>query len=419
MMPPRGSFERRLLAALVLFSVVPSLLLIWAGSYVMSEVVALHATSATFERIATSGRDLLALAEASGDSALARAAADHRQTLSSSLLQSGRWDYLNERVLRAIPLIGLLLAMLLMWLAVRAARGISREMARPIHELVGWAGRISRGQSLPPESGGESARPSEFAALRQAFRAMAGELAASRERAVEAERTRTWVTMARSVAHELKNSLTPLRLAVRALQVQALAAPETREPIEVITSEAARLDELARAFSQFGRLPEGPASEVDLGELIQHLIRTHLPPQLQTELTVEPGVPHVHAHHDVLSRAFANLLLNSAEALGEGGGSVRVHVAGEGEVARVRIRDSGPGFAAGDLDRIWDPDFTTKARGTGLGLALVRQAVHAHGGAVEIENAVGGGAEVRVTLPVRQSPVPDPSDPALSEWPAS
>lgn len=418
-MPPRGSFERRLLVALMLFSVVPSLLLIAAGSYLLWEVVALHASSATFERIAETGRGLLALADGSGDPELAAAAAAHRDVLSSSLLQSSRWEYLTERVLGVIPLLALVLAGVLIWLAVRAARGIARAMTRPIHELVGWSRMIARDEPLPAPAADEPVRTDEFAALRTAFRAMAGELETSRARAVEAERTRTWVTMARSVAHELKNSLTPVRFAVGTLQRRLADDSASAEPLEVLTSEAARLDDLARAFSQFGRLPEGPAAEVDLREQLEYLIRTHLPDGVEGRLMGPTDVPRVHGHHDMLSRAFANLLLNAAEAVGPDGGLVEVRVEPRAGEVVVHVRDSGPGIDPDRIDRVWDPDYTTKARGTGLGLALVRQAVHAHGGTVTAANCPAGGAELSVSLPL--SPRPAATDPLDSpaEWPAS
>lgn len=416
-MPPRGSFERRLLVALALFSLVPAVLLIWTGGYLLSEVLELRASGATFGPIAESGRTLLDLAEASDDPALAKAAAQHREVLSASLLQAGRWDYLIGRVLRVIPFVGVALAVVLTWLAVRAARGIARELARPINELVGWAGRIARGEPLPPLTAGEDARRGEFASLRRAFRAMEHELEISRVREIEAERARTWVTMARSVAHELKNSLTPLRLAARSLESNIGEAAAAREPLDVIASEAGRLDALARAFSQFGRLPEGPASDVDVVELLEHLMATHLPPQIERRLDAETNVPHVYGHHDVLSRAFANVLLNAAEAMGGASGEVAASVAQEDGAVRVRVRDSGPGIDAEDLPRIWDPDFTTKARGTGLGLALVRQSIHAHGGSVEIGNSPDGGAEITVRIPIAREE--QTSEEAIASWPAS
>lgn len=398
-MPRRGSFERRLLLALVLFSLVPSLILLGAGTYLLSRSVEMHTSPAVWDQLRQSGRDLLVLAEQTGDPRLTAAALRHREVLDFSLQQSRLWEFVNARFLRLIPVVALALALLLTWLAIRSARGIARELARPIRELVGWAGMVAREDPLPPPTEGE-ASSGDFGVLRDAFRTMADELATSRAKALEAERTRTWVTMARGVAHELKNSLTPLRLAVRALERQTQGLGSVREPLEVVSAESARLEELARSFSQFGHLPEGPTSEIDLAEQLEYLLRTHLPPGVEYRLRAPVDLPHVVGHHDALGRAFANLLLNAAEAMAETGGTVTVTLSTVGDAVQVRVMDSGPGIAADHLDRIWEPDFTTKARGAGLGLALVRQTIQAHGGMIGARNRPEGGAEFRVLLPI-------------------
>lgn len=410
-MARRGSFETRLLVALVLFSLVPSLLLIGAGTYIVSETVALQSSPSAWRAVGDSGRDLLELAGGSGDPALEAAAERHRAELAASLTQAGRWEYVNERALRAIPIGSLVLAGLLVWLALRAARGISREMARPIRELVGWSGRIAREEPLPPPSG-KPPREGEFAALREAFRRMEAELAESRAKALEAERTRTWVTIARSVAHELKNSLTPLRLGVAALERQTRSVPQTRESLEVVGAEAERLEELARTFAQLGRLPEGRTSEVDLCEQLDYLLRTHLPSGVTHRLRAPVDLPHVEGHHDALSRAFANILLNAVDAMGDEGGSITVLARSTADGVEVRIQDTGPGIDPANLQRIWEPDFTTKSRGTGLGLALVRQTILGHGGSVSVRNRQEGGAEFRVVLPL--APAQPSADLALA-----
>jgi signal transduction histidine kinase len=398
-MPRRGSFERRLLVALVLFSLVPSLALLGTGTLLLSEAVELNTSPATWAGVRRSGLELLERAERSGDPGLAAAAARHREVLTASLQQSRRWEFLSGRALRVIPVVALLLAALLVGLAFRIARGIARELARPIRELVGWAGIIAREEPLPPGGDAEPAR-GEMAVLHDAFRAMAAELEASRTRALEAERTRAWITVARGVAHELKNSLAPLRLAVRALERQTRGLPSAREPLEVVASESERLEELARSFAQFGHLPEGPVSEIDLCEQLDYLLRTHLPPGVDYRLRAPVDLPRVQGHHDALARAFANLLLNAAEAMGDRGGTVTVKMTTVGDAVEVRVLDSGPGIAEEILDHLWDPGFTTKSRGTGLGLALVRQTVQAHGGGVWARNRPEGGAEFRVVVPV-------------------
>lgn len=403
------SFERRLLIVLVLFSLLPTVALLGLGAFMVSEAVWITGAPAAWERAAASGGELIRAAEVSDDPALADAAARHRDELSASLTQARRWEFLLTRAIAALPLVTLLLGALLGWLALRAARGMARGLASPIHQLVDWAGRVARGEPLPPDGPDAAAASDEFGVLRTAFRTMTAELAASRQRALEAERMRTWVSMARRVAHELKNPLTPMRLAVRTLQRSAPEADAAgREALEVIAAEADRLDEMARAFAQFGRLPEGPPSEIDLGEMLEYLLRTHLPPGVDRRLTSPPDLPHLLGHHDALGRAFANLILNAADAVDPERGRVMVelHLRPEEGAVEVRLLDDGPGIPAEHLERIWEPDFSTRARGTGLGLALVRQTAHAHGGAASARNRPEGGAEFRIVLPLRHAECP-------------
>jgi signal transduction histidine kinase len=394
----RRPFERRLRRALLMFSVLPSLLLVGLGAYAVSRAVQLSDADGAWERAGASGGELIRRAERSGDPALARAAARHRRELEASITNARRWDYLLSRSVALIPLAGLLVGGVLAVLALRASRGMGRRLSHPVEELAGWARMVGRREALPENDGVAAA--DEFAVLRRAFRRMAAELEASREAELEAERARTWVGMARRVAHELKNPLTPMRFALHTLQRTTPERPDAREALEVLEAESARLEELARTFAQMGRMPEGPPSEVDVREMLDYLLRTHLPPQVRHDLRAPNALPAVLGHHDALSRAFANLLLNAGEVVTQaGGGSVTVDVREADGNLEVRVMDDGPGIAPEHVARVWEPDFTTKTRGTGLGLALVRQTVQAHGGRVWARNRLEGGAEFGVALP--------------------
>jgi two-component system nitrogen regulation sensor histidine kinase NtrY len=399
-MPKRRPFERRLRRALVLFAVVPTLLLLGGGAFALSRAFRLTGSVEAWNRVAASGGGLIEAAETSGDPALADAARRHRHELSDSVLHARRWQYLLRHGLLALFAAAALLAAVLAYLAARASRRMGRRLSRPVEELAGWSGLVARGEPLPAARPGEEDE-GEFGILRVAFRKMKTELDESRARELEAERMRTWIGMARTVAHELKNPLTPMRLAVRTLERAGPASEPAREALEVIAAESGRLEELARSFAQFGRLPEGPATEVDLRELLEYLLRTHLPAGVQPRLRVPITLPPVHGHHDALARAFANLLLNATDAV-DGGGSIEVIARAASGFVEVRVLDSGPGIPPENVERIWEPDFTTKSRGTGLGLALVKQTVLAHGGKVGARNRPEGGAEFRVVLPVSQ-----------------
>jgi signal transduction histidine kinase len=224
---------------------------------------------------------------------------------------------------------------------------------------------------------------------------MAGELEMGRSLELETERLRAFGEVARRVAHEMKNPLTPIGFAVKSLERQA--RPDQKEAIEVLAAESDRLQRLAKEFAELGRLPEGPAAEVDLAELLRELVRISLPAPIEAVVQVHPETPRILGYYDPLRRAFSNLLRNAGEAM-HGSGRIDVRVApGAGGVVVV-VADHGPGIPAEDLPHVFEPYYTTKVEGTGLGLALVKQTVVAHRGTVEVRETAGGGATFVVRL---------------------
>jgi len=160
------------------------------------------------------------------------------------------------------------------------------------------------------------------------------------------------------------------------------------------------LEQLAREFTEFGRLPEGPAAPVDLGELLEELSRTSVPPTMRARLMLDPATPVIEGHYDPLRRAFSNILRNAVEACG-GLGEIEITARPEGAGARISIRDHGPGIPPELEGRIFDPYCTGKAGGTGLGLALAKQTVEHHEGSIAVEPTPGGGATFLIELRTR------------------
>jgi len=273
-----------------------------------------------------------------------------------------------------------------------------------VAELAGWTERIARGEPLPREGDGASS-VEELQTLRDALRRMAHQLEEARRQEVENARMRSWTNLARRVAHEIKNPLTPMRIAALALTRGKDGAEA--EAGKVLLDEIHRLDEMARTFSQYGRIPEGPRSLVELGELLSMLAGQHASERVPVRVSAGSEPVLVEAHYDALERAFRNLLLNAVEAQEVGGGSVEISVASESAEAVVLVQDRGPGIPTELLDEIWNPDVTTKSRGTGLGLAIVRQTVAHHEGRVSASNREGGGAIFEVRLPAAPTPLPD------------
>ncbi len=413
------TLERRLLGWLLALTVAPALLLLAVGGWALATSLDVAGSLGPWEEVAASGRRVVELAEPAGDSALADALAVHRDALSQSLTQARRWAFLGERFVQALPWLVLAAAALLVGLAYAATRQLARQLARPIEELVGVAEALGRGEPLPALT---KASVREVRVLDAALRDAAAELEAARSRELAAERVRVWGEMARRVAHEMKNPLTPLRMAghrLRRLEGTVDAdGQRLSEVLEVIDQEVGRLEELAARFSHLGRPPEGSPTEIDVTELLASLLETDVPAGVGRSLDAPDDVPPVRGHYDGLFRAFRNLVRNAVEAAreagegaGEGAGpaaepwvgaTVRVEggdaVSGGNPWVVVRIEDNGGGLPEDATDRIFEPDFTTKTRGTGLGLALVRQAVTGDGGTVAAENR-NGGAAFTVRLP--------------------
>jgi len=395
--------EHRLFGWLTALAVLPALLVLAASLVIGSRSLRWMGTLGPWNQVAESGRVLIEAAErAPADSALLAAAERHRQNLSSSLMQANRWSFLGNRLAAALPALMGVYTVLLAVIVLLLSRWLARDLARPIGELVDWAERMGRNEPLPA-NGHDTGEPLEVQVLRKALRNAAAEIDAARSRDLEAERTRAWGEMARRVAHEMKNPLTPLRLAAHRIAKQSPADAGLLDAAAVIREEIDRLDELARSFAALGRPAPGPATEVDLAELLRGLLETDIPDNIRSTLEAGKGTSSVIGHYDALQRAFRNVIRNAVEAVGGASpGAIDVRIASDDNVVEVVVADDGPGIPADLAEAIFEPDRTLKARGTGLGLAIVHQVTAAHGGTVAARNrTTGRGAEFIIRLPKR------------------
>ncbi|HEX5004656.1 MAG TPA: HAMP domain-containing sensor histidine kinase [Gemmatimonadales bacterium] len=390
------SFRQRILLVLIALGAVPTAIAIFGWALTIRTNNPATAARAAVEGVGNSGRVLVETIDTTRlRPSERRAMAAHVTALNRALVRTQAAEAYGRYYYAGLAALLLALGALYVYLAVRLGGHLSRQLSRPIDELIGWTGQISRHEPIPdaePQRGAP-----EFEALRTALRAMATELEQGRARELETERIRAFGEVARRVAHEMKNPLTPIGFAVKALA--RTARPEQAEAIEVLAAESNRLERLAKEFAELGRLPEGPAAEVDLAELLDELRRTTLPAQVGATLLVHPSTPRILGHYDPLRRAFSNLLRNAVEAMG-GAGQLEIRIApGAGGVI-VAIADHGPGIPAELRAQVFEPYWTTKDEGTGLGLALVRQTAVAHGGSIDVKETPGGGATFTVTLAI-------------------
>jgi two-component system, NtrC family, nitrogen regulation sensor histidine kinase NtrY len=292
--------------------------------------------------------------------------------------------------------IGAIFAVAAVLVGLVAAFGflLSQQYAAPLNEIVDWTRRIQRHEQLPA-SPIRSTVP-ELIVLQQSLYELQRGLEQARTAELESARLRAFGEVARRVAHEMKNPLTPIRLAVR--QLTRRAPPEMQVELEVIAAESARLEAMARDFAELGRLPEGISARVDLGELLQELLQNTVPDGMEREFhAVDPGVS-IEGHYDPLRRAFSNLLRNAVEAC-NGAGRIAIRLARDPAGIAVLLSDNGPGIASDHRDVIFQPYYSGKPDGTGLGLAIVRQTIEQHHGTISVSDTPGGGATFLVQFP--------------------
>ena len=392
-------FRRRIFLVLVAMTAVPTVLAVAGWVLSVRRLLPAAGARASTERVAATARTLLEGVDTLHLTVRERTLLRHHMDqVSSSVSFARRAETFLRYYTAGFAVVILLLGAAVLYAAVNLAGHLSRQLSRPIDELVGWTALIRHHEPLPAGTGARGAP--EFESLRQALRDLAAALVAARERELEAERLRAFREVARRVAHEIKNPLTSMRIALDQLR-RTDGATEQRKAVavEVMVAETDRLERLAKEFSEFGRLPEGPRSEVDLVELLEELGRTGVPDGVHVTVHANGGGQRtILGHYEPLRRAFANLYRNAAEAM-KGSGRIDVTVTGDGSGLAITIADHGPGIPAELRQRVFEPYFTTKDDGTGLGLALVRVTLESHRGMITVSETPGGGATFAIVFP--------------------
>jgi nitrogen fixation/metabolism regulation signal transduction histidine kinase len=250
----------------------------------------------------------------------------------------------------------------------------------------------------------------ELDELGRAFDLMVRELADARSRLEYLQKVAAWQEVARRLAHEIKNPLTPIQLAVQELASKYRGDdPQYRRlldtALEILTEEITSLRRLVEDFSAFAKLPKVSLEPVDLGAMVGEFGRLH--PTFQPHMQPGPEGAPVMAPCDrmLFGRVLTNLVENAVQAAEASGRQPQVRLSVEARPLRQRaaiiVDDNGPGVTPGDRHRIFDPYYTSKPNGTGLGLAIVRKIVIDHGGDVAIDAAPSplGGARFVVEIP--------------------
>src|SRR6185369_16402676 len=228
-----------------------------------------------------------------------------------------------------------------------------------------------------------------------------------------AQRDAAWGEVARRLAHEIKNPLTPIQLAAERLRKRlAGKLPEEEADIldratHTIVQQVESLKGMVNAFSEYARAPELKPSRVDLNELVAEVVELYRAQEssARLEVQIDSRLPALRADRGRLRQVLNNLIANGLEAVdGVADGHVMVATrfssGPEGDSAVIMVTDNGHGFRQEMLARVFEPYVTSKPRGTGLGLAIVKKIAEEHGGSIEADNRPEGGAYVRVVLPL-------------------
>ncbi len=342
------------------------------------------------------------------------------------------------KLLRVNLLKRIFLTVFVFAVGIAASLGLAWRVTRPIHQVVEAAQRVARGdlsQTLPAE------RRDEVGELERSFNEMVERLRANRAleaRLHQAERLSAIGQLASGIAHEVRNPLNFINLSIDYLRSRyAPAAGRDREEfdrlVDSVKKEVHRLNGMVENFLTLGRplkLDRKPCQvEVLLDDVAQVARQKAAAQQIQVEERVAPGLPPVVADGAQLKTCFMNLMVNAFQAMPRGGRlqitAGPVNGAGAGlpqdtgaavadlevpplpptgplPVAAIEVafRDTGSGIPAADLPHIFEPYFTTKEAGIGLGLAITKKIVEEHGGSIGVESRPGEGTRVAIILPV-------------------
>jgi nitrogen fixation/metabolism regulation signal transduction histidine kinase len=308
-----------------------------------------------------------------------------------------------DETIAALRWTSLLLGLLGVGLAIALGALWSRQVSRPVERLAGFSERIARGEWDEPLAL-HSVR--ELETLVEALERMRSDLRGYRERLVASERQAAWSQMARKVAHEIKNPLTPIAISIADLK----RSHDQRRPdfpeildqaVRTVSEEVETLKRLLNEFSEFGRFPAPAFAACRVRDLAADLRTLYGRDVEAGRLAVAgpEGDPSLRADRGQLRQALVNLVKNGLEAV-EQGGRVEVAMRPAGGALEITVADTGAGLSEEQRANLFVPGFTTKTHGSGLGLTIVERVVGDHGGTIAVESAAGRGTTFRIRLPL-------------------
>jgi nitrogen fixation/metabolism regulation signal transduction histidine kinase len=351
-------------------------------------------------------------------------------TDSAGLVEAAQRDYqelqLGRAGLKRLYTLTLTFALLLaLFAAVALAFFLAAWLAKPLLMLVEGTRAVAAGD-LTPRATLET--DDELGVLTRSFNDMTLQLdQAKREREaaqasmIAAQRAAAWSEVARRLAHEIKNPLTPIQLSAERLQMKlagkldAEGAAMLERATRTIVDQVEAMKNMVNDFRDYARLPPPMPAPLDLNALVREVLELYHEGPVKVIASLDPLLPLIEADANQLRQVLHNLIKNAAEAMTEkvgGGGTapadssaicITVSTRLSRHGVQLTVADNGPGFPAQILTHAFEPYVTTKPKGTGLGLAIVQKIIVDHGGTITLTNRPEGGAEVSVQLALHQN----------------
>jgi nitrogen fixation/metabolism regulation signal transduction histidine kinase len=289
-------------------------------------------------------------------------------------------------------------ALVILAVSLIMSRRLARRIAGPVKALARGTEQIAEGNlDLQIDVDAKD----ELGDLVSAFNRMTSDLKRNKEDLIRAERIAAWQGVARRLAHEIKNPLTPIALAMHRIRKRA-DDPTVHDSIDTVLKEVDNLNLLADEFSMYAKAPEPSYETADVFDLVRSVVALYVDsPQVSVNFQADEGIAwQARIDSGQMRQVAANLIKNALHAM-EGKGSLTVRFQREGDRLIIAFIDSGPGLPE-PVEQVFAPDYTTRSTGTGLGLAIARKIAEDHGGALHATNTKDGGAEFVLTLPARE-----------------
>ncbi len=224
---------------------------------------------------------------------------------------------------------------------------------------------------------------------------------------IDAERNAAWSEVARRLAHEIKNPLTPIQLSAERIarkldgRLQPAEAEFLGRATQTIVNQVAAMKSMVDAFAGYARMPRARLEALDFNALVHEVLALYDTKALGLQLHLDADLPRIAGDSTLLRQVIHNLLQNAQDALsGHPAPCVEISTHLNNNAVNLTVTDNGAGFPEHLMTRLFEPYATTKAKGTGLGLAIVKKIVEEHQGKIQIENLKSGGAAIRIALPV-------------------